>query len=268
MPSSACRRPPISTLFPYTTLFRSANALGSHSAYCSGAGTEPNARSIRAHASMSPCRSIHMRRTPAMRSIDPSSSPAQTRCARSRSADRKSTRLNSSHQIISYAVFCLPPPPHIHTLSLHDALPICQRLGLPQRVLLGCRHRAQCAIDSRPRFDVALPQHPHAAHPSDEIDRPVKQPRTDALRPLAQRRSEEHTSELQSPDHLVCRLLLAAAPPYPHSFPTRRSSDLPTPWAPTARTARVPAPSPMRDRFAPTLRCRPAAASTCGAPQR
>src|SRR5947208_3166909 len=41
-------------------------------------------------------------------------------------------------------------------------------------------------------------------------------------------RSEEHTSELQSPDHLVCRLLLEA---YGHSrdlhsFPTRRSSDL------------------------------------------
>src|SRR5947208_166188 len=40
--------------------------------------------------------------------------------------DRKSTRLNSSHQIISYAVFCLN---HLyttqsHTLSLHDALPI------------------------------------------------------------------------------------------------------------------------------------------------
>src|SRR5207244_3806848 len=62
--------------------------------------------------------------------------------------DRKSTRLNSSHQIISYAVFCLkkkkktkyslptsshltlsfffnaPPTTHIYTLSLHDALPI------------------------------------------------------------------------------------------------------------------------------------------------
>src|SRR5207244_2384463 len=38
-------------------------------------------------------------------------------------------------------------------------------------------------------------------------------------------RSEEHTSELQSPDHLVCRLL--SHRPYLHSFPTRRSSDLP-----------------------------------------
>src|SRR5438034_19014 len=40
--------------------------------------------------------------------------------------DRKSTRLNSSHTVISYAVFCLNHPSHteIYTLSLHDALPI------------------------------------------------------------------------------------------------------------------------------------------------
>src|SRR5207247_2087756 len=38
--------------------------------------------------------------------------------------DRKSTRLNSSHEWISYAVFCLTSPIHRFTLSLHDALPI------------------------------------------------------------------------------------------------------------------------------------------------
>src|SRR5699024_2321482 len=38
--------------------------------------------------------------------------------------DRKSTRLNSSHVSISYAVFCLLPPSYSHALSLHDALPI------------------------------------------------------------------------------------------------------------------------------------------------
>src|SRR5690554_2953070 len=44
--------------------------------------------------------------------------------------DRKSTRLNSSHVRISYAVFCLnnTQPTEIYTLSLHDALPIlCSR---------------------------------------------------------------------------------------------------------------------------------------------
>src|SRR5207253_403853 len=49
------------------------------------------------------------------------------RCARS---DRKSTRLNSSHVAISYAVFCLKTTSNsdIYTLSLHDALPICRTL--------------------------------------------------------------------------------------------------------------------------------------------
>src|SRR5436853_118799 len=60
--------------------------------------------------------------------------------------DRKSTRLNSSHLGISYAVFCLKAPAttEIYTLSLHDALPICklhwaQRRGesncIPPKVL-------------------------------------------------------------------------------------------------------------------------------------
>src|SRR5947199_1317418 len=71
------RRPPRSTLFPYTTLFRSPS-------------------SCRAPA---PARSCHM--TDARR-------PCATREAdRIPRLDRKSTRLNSSHLGISYAVFCL-----------------------------------------------------------------------------------------------------------------------------------------------------------------
>src|SRR5436309_8530248 len=69
------RRPPRSTLFPYTTLFRS---LG-----CSSSSWRPAA----------PCSS-------SWRSSRSSGS-------RSSSRDRKSTRLNSSHVKISYAVFCL-----------------------------------------------------------------------------------------------------------------------------------------------------------------
>src|SRR5947208_8933918 len=61
------RRPPRSTLFPYTTLFRSHDRAGRRS-----------------------CRYLAM---------------SQYRAASQE--DRKSTRLNSSHQIISYAVFCL-----------------------------------------------------------------------------------------------------------------------------------------------------------------
>src|SRR5438552_5592789 len=74
------RRPPRSTLFPYTTLFRSAP---DSSGLCHGLG-----------------RSFHRRQQARL--------PHQP-CARvcEEGGDRKSTRLNSSHQIISYAVFCL-----------------------------------------------------------------------------------------------------------------------------------------------------------------
>src|SRR5690348_4768254 len=53
-------------------------------------------------------------------------------------------------------------------------------------------------------------------------------PSVGSSRMLVVARSEEHTCELQSPVHLVCRLLLesSAALPHLHSFPTRRSSDL------------------------------------------
>src|SRR5690242_21175846 len=71
------RRPPRSTLFPYTTLFRSVIAeLG-------GAGAAVH-RATR----------------------DEHRAPTEGR-AGERLADRKSTRLNSSHMSISYAVFCL-----------------------------------------------------------------------------------------------------------------------------------------------------------------
>src|SRR5947209_39639 len=52
--------------------------------------------------------------------------PAGTYQSRKRALDRKSTRLNSSHANISYAVFCLKHTacPALYTLSLHDALPI------------------------------------------------------------------------------------------------------------------------------------------------
>src|SRR5215203_6601836 len=70
------RRPPRSTLFPYTTLFRPQLRLHGH--------PRPHRRRRRAGRRRRP-------RVP----------------ARLRSRDRKSTRLNSSHANISYAVFCL-----------------------------------------------------------------------------------------------------------------------------------------------------------------
>src|ERR1022692_3974639 len=167
------RRPPRSTLFPYTTLFRSFMA------GCAWA-----------------CSFITGRRRACL--------------------DRKSTRLNSSHLVISYAVFCLKKknntpavsltvrevepgregrpdqqrpapaerqvcrffffndraPPEIYPLSLHGALPILER----------CLRLLPASAPAQPRGPELF------AQPGD--------------------RSEEHTSELQSPCNLVCRLLL------------------------------------------------------------
>src|SRR5256885_11409088 len=87
------RRPPRSTLFPYTTLFRSQHGY----LLSSPRKREPIARDLSiAHRSACPTRPRSLRRPAA---VD-----------RQRSAgdgDRKSTRLNSSHLVISYAVFCL-----------------------------------------------------------------------------------------------------------------------------------------------------------------
>src|SRR5438552_10596711 len=76
------RRPPRSTLFPYTTLFRSHST----AKWCSQPAVRVVAVMLSGGAAPS---SPHAAHSVAIR------------------LDRKSTRLNSSHQIISYAVFCL-----------------------------------------------------------------------------------------------------------------------------------------------------------------
>src|SRR5258708_24256416 len=97
------RRPPRSTLFPYTTLFRSHH-------YWSKADGPASGRALAAVADVS--------------------LPSST------TLDRKSTRLNSSHQIISYAVFCLKKKkvtlhqrPHPH----HYSYPYIQPPPIPRR---------------------------------------------------------------------------------------------------------------------------------------
>src|SRR3712207_8236414 len=81
------RRPPRSTLFPYTTLFRSR------------AGVDRCLRRLRVHGPR-PLRRALVRITDGVSRAD------AERVAPVRQ-DRKSTRLNSSHANISYAVFCL-----------------------------------------------------------------------------------------------------------------------------------------------------------------
>src|SRR3712207_8918633 len=89
------RRPPRSTLFPYTTLFRSAGADG-RNAFVARVPVFDCRRRVGAAS----------RRT-AHALPDDSEQRQAARERRGLHADRKSTRLNSSHANISYAVFCL-----------------------------------------------------------------------------------------------------------------------------------------------------------------
>src|SRR5690348_11026601 len=132
------RRPPRSTLFPYTTLFRSRHRVAD-------ANRSLGARLDRvAYLEADRRQDVPLL---AVLVVDERDARAAVGVV-----DRKSTRLNSSHPSISYAVFCLkkkntsalrrrprggqrarraaicvfhaPAPTQIYTLSLHDALPI------------------------------------------------------------------------------------------------------------------------------------------------
>src|SRR2546422_8523314 len=88
------RRPPRSTLFPYTTLFRSG----------------PEAQRRRRHVRLKVARHVdHL--DPRARGDHPLRDIVAAR-------DRKSTRLNSSHGYISYAVFCLKKKKNTHSHTI------------------------------------------------------------------------------------------------------------------------------------------------------
>src|SRR5256885_7558384 len=98
------RRPPRSTLFPYTTLFRSVQ------------------RCRLERLALQRLRA-HVRQLGLLVATGPAATgtgEAASSSSRPAKLDRKSTRLNSSHLVISYAVFCLkkkkiPTTPHIRT---------------------------------------------------------------------------------------------------------------------------------------------------------
>src|SRR5258708_22144573 len=96
------RRPPRSTLFPYTTLFRSVLVLQAFSAQRGAARGGAQQKAARPLVGRRPDGVAH-----ALEAehgvVDVERQHGQAVHA----VDRKSTRLNSSHQIISYAVFCL-----------------------------------------------------------------------------------------------------------------------------------------------------------------
>src|SRR5947207_12208765 len=93
------RRPPPSTLFPYTTLFRSPaeqlrRGYGRLAAYAQSAAADGAGRPLASRRERN--------------DLAGGARPQQARRDHSADgSDRKSTRLNSSHTVISYAVFCL-----------------------------------------------------------------------------------------------------------------------------------------------------------------
>src|SRR5690606_41610626 len=100
-----------------------------------------------------------------------------------------------------------PATPALHTLSLHDALPI-----------LGADRSALFAAPTKPRLrrhiNCRAPRATNAQLPgacarrAPFIAERHKTTPAKRARPLHHSRSEEHTSELQSRENLVCRLLL------------------------------------------------------------
>src|SRR5690349_1347285 len=152
--------------------------------------------------------------------------------------DRKSTRLNSSHVEISYAVFCLlrrPPRPTLFPYTtlfrsrphrIH-ALIQCHAAARRPRARPGRRGarrpRCLCRPHRRPR--------PCLGGEPARCDRRARVAADDA-------RSEEHTSELQSRRDLVCRLLLAPATPQTYTLSLHDA--LPISASPDSRTYSMP----------------------------
>src|SRR5256885_3228688 len=127
------RRPPRSTLFPYTTLFRSLT--GSNT----GATTET---STNVHSNL--LNELRVAQIDHARFYGAAGAVKAISVDTVKRLDRKSTRLNSSHLVISYAVFCLKKKKINHKmLHPHNKL-------LALQILLPCLRI--------PRIDIILPR--------------------------------------------------------------------------------------------------------------
>src|ERR1035441_9572198 len=165
------RRPPRSTLFPYTTLFRSTRERMYSSTMCLLPMNQIFRDIHRSEEHTSELQSLrHLVCRLLLEKKNPSRTrrPARVREKRAPAIGTKpaaSTSL-SSCSLSSYFFFNDTATTEIYTLSLHDALPISADLQRPRWRTVESADRRSCV------------------------------------------RSEEHTSELQSLRHLVCRLLL------------------------------------------------------------
>src|SRR5436190_1827081 len=127
-------------------------------------------------------------------------------------SDRKSTRLNSSHTVISYAVFCLIPRPPRPTLFPYTTL-FRSRPSVEDARTVGHAARVHLGDPGAQRADdlLGVVRGGRLAG-ADRPDRLVRDDHLLHLVGLEPVRSEEHTSELQSHSDLVCRLLLDTPP--------------------------------------------------------
>src|SRR5256885_11270725 len=137
------RRPPRSTLFPYTTLFRSATPADADGPHRCGPARQ----------------SRYATRSSLPRTAYPEPwfwERDAGRARRKSRGDRKSTRLNSSHLVISYAVFCLKKKKKKLTTPIHNlhtsgppssayTIFMCHR-AMSLRTHLVRRHRPMCVI--------------------------------------------------------------------------------------------------------------------------
>src|SRR5256885_12044100 len=123
------RRPPRSTLFPYSTLFRSRSPARSR---FPRAKHKPSKSGRSAPEIAFPCpASVLYKKHCSIR--------RQTTMRTHQAIDRKSTRLNSSHLVISYAVFCLKKKKQTH----HPRPPEYRRRVLEERVVCCDVHDAR-----------------------------------------------------------------------------------------------------------------------------
>src|SRR5256884_5378807 len=135
------RRPPRSTLFPYTTLFRSGIA-------------KQKANDHQNKGDINCCPHDRALAIIQLRSIEKCHEGDKTRRALPQQIlDRKSTRLNSSHGYISYAVFCLKKKKKF-TILRHPPPPAQLRRSYPRHVTI-LPARVRVSAPARPSLRVA-----------------------------------------------------------------------------------------------------------------